>query len=81
MAKKNALAAIEEEWGKIKADHEKNVEAWESDCQRFASENIPKWSWPKKPVRPLKPKLPSIVEVIPEGEEEIDEEDEDDHQN
>ena len=79
LAKKNALAAIEEEWGKIKADHEKNVEAWESDCQRFAAENIPKRSWPKKPVWPLKPKLPSTVEVIPEGEEEINEEDEDDH--
>jgi hypothetical protein len=78
--RKNALAVIEEEWSVIKSNHVKNLEAWEAECQRLNSENVPKRSWPKKPVRPRKPKLPPNVENMPDDGEEDEEDDGDDNE-
>jgi len=74
------LAAIEEEWTRIKAGHEVLVTAWQLECQRLASEGVAKRTWPKKPVRPLKPKLPPNHHLVDgdAGEDDEDDFDEDD---
>ena len=72
-ARKEALAAVEREWLRIKEQHEVNMKAWEAECQHLTAENVPKRNWPKKPVRPRKPKLPSSVAEIPEDEDENEE--------
>jgi len=79
-AKKDALAAIEEEWVKIKAAHEVPIMTWQLECQRLASEGMAKRTWPKKPVRPLKPKLPPNLHSVDgdAGEENDEDFDEDD---
>ena len=80
-ARKEAMAAVEKEWVRIKEQHDIDVKAWEVECQRLASEKVPKWSWPKKPVRPRKPKLPSSVEEIVEEDDDDDEEEDDGEDN
>ena len=56
-AKKEAMAAVEKEWVRIKEQHNIDMKAWEVECQWLVSEKVPQKSWPKKPVRPWKPKL------------------------
>ena len=80
-ARKEAMAAVEKEWVRIKEQHDIDVKAWEVECQRLASEKVPKRSWPKKPVRPRKPKLPSSVEEIVEEDDDDDEEEGDGEDN
>ncbi|PPQ75510.1 hypothetical protein CVT26_015842 [Gymnopilus dilepis] len=75
LAKKNAMVLIEEEWARIKHDHEQAVKAWEIECQKLKDENVPKRSWPPKPRRARKPKLPTSFDV---GEDDDDENDDDD---
>lgn len=74
-ARRDALAAIEEEWTQIRINHEKKVQEWEAECQRLASEGIPKRQWPKKPIRPLKPKLTPTLESVDVVEDEDGDED------
>ena len=73
--RKKAMAVVEREWVRIKEQHDVNVKACEVKCQQLASGNVPKQSWPKKPVRPQKPKLPSSVEEIAEGDDNNNNED------
>jgi hypothetical protein len=76
-AKKEAQAKLEEEWKRIKIIHEEAVKAWKADCDRLASEGIPKKNWPKGPIRPRKPKLPPTLDtVVDEDDGEDDEDDE-----
>jgi hypothetical protein len=75
-ARKEAMAAVEKEWARIKEQHDVDMKAWEVECQQLTSEKVPKRSWPKKPVRPRKPKLPSSVEEIA-GDDDDDEEEDD----
>ncbi|KAG6843378.1 hypothetical protein H0H93_001208, partial [Arthromyces matolae] len=75
-ARREALAALEEEWTKIKVNHEANVKIWEQTCADLASSGVPKRSWPKKPVRPLKPKVAAGIEE-PQDDNDGDDEEED----
>ncbi|KAF8156974.1 hypothetical protein B0H34DRAFT_634206, partial [Crassisporium funariophilum] len=54
VAKKSAQDTIENEWKRIKANHEKDVEAWQLECQRLTDAGVLKRNWPKKPVRARK---------------------------
>ncbi|KAF8154145.1 hypothetical protein B0H34DRAFT_720620 [Crassisporium funariophilum] len=76
-ARKDSLAALEKEWGRIRLDHENNVKTWETECQKWASDGVPKRQWPKKPVRQIKikPKLSPTLESGEGIEEENIEED------
>ncbi|KAF8893200.1 hypothetical protein CPB84DRAFT_1732307 [Gymnopilus junonius] len=76
LARKNAMAVVEEEWARIKQDHEQAVKAWEIECQKLKDQNIPKRSWPPKPRRARKPKLPEVEEE--EDEEELEDDVQDD---
>ena len=40
-ARKEAMAAVEREWVRIKEQHNVNVKAWEVECQQLASGNVP----------------------------------------
>ena len=72
-AKKEAQAKLEEEWKRIKIIHDEAIKIWKVDCDRLASEGVPKKNWPKGPTRPRKPKLPATLEVIDEDDVEDDE--------
>jgi len=51
-ARKEAQAKLEEEWKRIKILHEEATRIWKADCDRLASEGVPKKNWPKGPIRP-----------------------------
>ncbi|KAF8156536.1 hypothetical protein B0H34DRAFT_644654, partial [Crassisporium funariophilum] len=53
-AKREAQAKPDEEWKRIKANHEEAVKAWKTDCEKLASEGVPKKNWPKGPIRQRK---------------------------
>ncbi|KAJ2914944.1 hypothetical protein MD484_g5470, partial [Candolleomyces efflorescens] len=79
-AKKDAQARLEEEWGRIKEEHEKRLAEWQATCDNCQRNGIPKKEWPHKPTRPQKPTLPANFAAIgdddnmgkEENEEEID---------
>ena len=57
--------------------HEEATRIWKADCDRLASEGVPKKNWPKGPTRPRKPKLPATLDaVVDEDNGEDEEEDE-----
>jgi len=66
-----ARAEADAQWEKIKADHEKALEEWKSECDRLKAEGACVKDLPKKPKRALKPK-PAVraAAVVPEGDEE-----------
>ena len=65
-AKKEAQVKLEEEWKRIKIIHEEATRIWKADCDRLASEGVPKKNWPKGPIRPRKPKLPATLDTVVE---------------
>jgi hypothetical protein len=76
-AKKEAQAKLKEEWKRTKIIHEEAIKVWKADCEKLASEGVPKKNWPKGPVHQQKPKLPATLEaVVDEDNGEDDEEDE-----
>ncbi|PPR01047.1 hypothetical protein CVT26_015689, partial [Gymnopilus dilepis] len=75
LAKKNAMVLIEEEWARIKHDHEQAVKAWEIECQKLKDENVPKRSWPPKPRRARKPKLPTSFDVGEDDDDDVEDDD------
>ncbi|KDR75901.1 hypothetical protein GALMADRAFT_140483, partial [Galerina marginata CBS 339.88] len=75
-AKKEAQAKIDEEWKRIKIIHEEAVKVWKAECDKLASDRVPKKNWPKGPTRPRKPKLPATLDdIVDEDDGEEDEED------
>jgi hypothetical protein len=76
-AKKEVQAKLEEEWKRMKIIHDEATRIWKAECDRLASEGVPKKNWPKGPIRPRKPKLPPTLDaVIDEDDGEDEEEDE-----
>ena len=61
-SRRQAMEELEEEWGRIKAEHEEAVRAWSAICDGLRAKGVPKKEWPKKPIRARKPKLPAAVE-------------------
>jgi hypothetical protein len=57
-ARKEAQAKLEEEWARLKKNHEAS-NAWKLTCDALKEQRIPKKNWPKAPTRPKKPELPS----------------------
>ncbi|KAF8969033.1 hypothetical protein BDZ97DRAFT_1654424 [Flammula alnicola] len=77
-AKKEAQAKLDEEWKRIKMNHEDAVKCWKTDCEKLASEGVPKKNWPKGPIHQRKPKLPPNLEAVAD-EDDVDDEEEDEH--
>ncbi|KAF8157875.1 hypothetical protein B0H34DRAFT_638184, partial [Crassisporium funariophilum] len=75
-AKKEAQAKIYKEWKRIKIIHKESVKVWKAECDKLASDWVPKKKWPKGPTRPQKPKLPATLDdIVDEDNGEEDEED------
>jgi hypothetical protein len=51
-AQKEAQTALEEEWLRLKAEHEANIETWKATCVQLTEQNVPKKNFPKKPQKP-----------------------------
>jgi hypothetical protein len=66
-----ARLALEVKWKEVQEVHRRQVEAWETECQKLADEGVPKKHLPKRPLRPPKPKLTVAVEAT--GDREDDE--------
>lgn len=49
---------------------------WKADCDKHASEGVPKKNWPKVPIRPRKPKLPATLDTVVDDNDGADEEEE-----
>ena len=60
-AKKAEAAAIENAWVRIKLDHARAVEEWETSCRTLQASGIKKRDLPRKPICPRKPKTSSGV--------------------
>ncbi|KAJ7719003.1 hypothetical protein B0H16DRAFT_1337013 [Mycena metata] len=60
--RKAAKAELEERWKRIKADHDKAVARWETECAMLAADGVRKKDLPKKPKRAKKPELPKVGE-------------------
>ncbi|KAF8160510.1 hypothetical protein BJ912DRAFT_891218 [Pholiota molesta] len=75
-AKKEAQAKLEDEWKRIKIQHDERVRVWKLTCENLAAEGIAKKNWPKGPIRPRKPKLPANLEVVGDEEDGGDDEEE-----
>lgn len=72
--KKDVQAKLEEEWKRIKIIHDEAMKIWKADCEKLASEGVPKKNWPKGPIRPRKPKLPVTLEAVVDEDDGVDEE-------
>jgi hypothetical protein len=48
-AKKVEKEAIDLEWKRLQAAHERDVEAWRMQCESLSHEKVPKSCHPKKP--------------------------------
>lgn len=80
VARKQAMDALEEEWGHIKAEHEEAVRAWSVICDGLKAKGVAKKEWPKKPIRARKPKAPAALieeEACEDGVEQEADVDED----
>ena len=75
-AKKDAQAKLEEEWKRMKIIHDEAMKFWKADCDKLASEGVPKKNWPKAPIRPRKPKLPATLDAVVDEDGAADEEEE-----
>ncbi|KAG6805822.1 hypothetical protein H0H92_013838 [Tricholoma furcatifolium] len=76
--RKEALVRVEEEWRRIKEAHEAELQKWDEECQRLATEGVPKKEWPKKPVRARKPQLSTSGQEQEDGGNEPNDEDDGD---
>jgi len=59
-ALRSTRAALEVKWKETKAEHERAVNAWKSECEKLTAEGVWKKDLPRKPARPKKPQMPSI---------------------
>ena len=51
MAKKEAQARlVDEEWKRIKINHEESVKHWKAECAKLTSDGVPKKNLPKGPI-------------------------------
>ena len=48
--KKVAQARLDEEWKRIKINHEEAVKHWKAECKKLTSEGVPRRNWPKGPI-------------------------------
>ncbi|KAF8154642.1 hypothetical protein B0H34DRAFT_799403 [Crassisporium funariophilum] len=76
-AKKEAQAKVEEKWKRIKILHNEADKVWKGECDRLASEGVPKKKWPKGPTCPRKPKLPATLDAVVDEDNGKDDEEDD----
>ncbi|KAJ3499646.1 hypothetical protein NMY22_g19492 [Coprinellus aureogranulatus] len=69
-AKKAALARLEEEWTRLKDEHQKKLDEWKLTCEQLKADKIPRKDWPKAPTRPRKPTLPEDFVAVDNGNDD-----------
>jgi len=51
-ARKDMQAKPKDEWKRMKIIHDEAMKFWKADCDKLASEGVPKKNWPKTPICP-----------------------------